>query len=604
MDDELRSGYEAGAAVPPAGQPTPPLGNPVAPPAAPPPATPQLGKPMYGEPAAGAPGQAGEVRPPVPPAGPAPLYGSLPAPGAQPAQAQSGQPPAQPLQPPGALQPWWPAAPGLEAGPGAAGWPPGGQPGWAPYGGPPPWSSPVGPSPYAAPLAGQPPAVAAGGSGRSGGPPPFYAQHQGYSAPQGPYGWTYSAGAAESTTMRRRRSRTGVATLLAGVALLAGGLGAALGVVFSGNSSPGAATAGGSAPPPGRGQGNNLSPFGSSGRSGGSPATSGNNNAVRNIANEVDPAVVDINVEDAIAGPAAGTGMIISSSGYVLTNNHVIDQATTVQVTVAGHASAYPAKVVGYDAAQDVALVKIEGVSGLPTVRFGDSSSVSVGDSVVAIGNALGQGGPPTVVSGSVTALGRTITAGDEVTGVPETLHGVIQTDAQIQPGDSGGPLVDAKGRVIGMDTANASSEAGTVLGFAIPIDRARSIAEQIIAGKAGGGVAIGLSAFLGIDVSNGSNGGGGGLLPFGSSGVSGQNGAGQVSGVTVSNVISNSPAAQAGMQGGDVITSIDGKPTPTFAALHKQIQGHQPGQKITIGFVDETGASHTVTVVLSGIPY
>ncbi len=413
-------------------------------------------------------------------------------------------------------------------------------------------------------------------------------------------------------------------TVLAGVALLAGGLGAGLGIAFGGKGSTNTADSGpsgfnGGVGGGGRANGGSGNGFngglpgtGSSGTTGSTlPATSGNNSTVRNIANQVDPAVVDINVDDANAGPAAGTGMILTSSGYVLTNNHVIDQSTNVEVTVGGRTSSYPARVIGYDDTKDVAVVKIEGLSGLPTVDLGNSSSVSVGDTVVAIGNALGQGGPPTVVSGTVTALGRTISAGDEVTGVPETLHNVIQTDAEIQPGDSGGPLVDAKGQVIGMDTAAASSESGSTLGFAIPINEARTIAAQIMSGRSGGGVTIGLAAFLGIDVDNNANGsagggaaGGGGIFPFGSSGDSGNSGPPPVSGVTISNVVSDSPAAQAGLQGGDVITSIDGKSTPNFTALHDDIQVHEPGQKITVGYVDDTGRTHSVTVVLTGIPY
>jgi S1-C subfamily serine protease len=382
---------------------------------------------------------------------------------------------------------------------------------------------------------------------------------------------------------------------------VAGGLGAGLGIAFGGGGSTPASSRSGVS---GRSGSSGLSiPSGNSGAfsTPGStlPATSGNGRLAQRIANAVDPAVVDINVEDATAGPAAGTGMIVTSSGYVLTNNHVIDSAMSIEVTVAGHSSSYPAKVVGYDATDDVAVIKIEGVSGLPTVSFGDSSSATIGETVVAVGNALGQGGPPTVVSGTITALGRTISAGDEVTDGSETLHNLIQSDADIQPGDSGGPLVDSRGQVIGMDTAAASAESGSTLGFSIPINEARLLAAQMMSGKAGNGVSIGLAAFLGINAESTANGGGVGV-----SGTSGTSGT-PASGVAIASVIQGSPAAQAGLQGGDVITAIDGKSTLTFTDLHDDIQAHLPGQQISVTYEDYyTGTSHTAEITLAGIPY
>lgn len=172
-----------------------------------------------------------------------------------------------------------------------------------------------------------------------------------------------------------------------------------------------------------------------------------------------------------------GTGMIITSHGEVITNNHVIADAKSISVKVPGHSGTYSATVVGTDPTDDVALLQLHGISNLPTVTFGHFSHVVVGESVLAIGNALGLGGSPTVTSGIVSALGRTVSASDPVTGLNETLTNMIQTDAPINPGNSGGPLVNMKGHVIGMDTAAATSAgagngSAQDIGFAIPVNR------------------------------------------------------------------------------------------------------------------------------------
>src|SRR2546430_1371194 len=167
------------------------------------------------------------------------------------------------------------------------------------------------------------------------------------------------------------------------------------------------------------------------------------------IAAKVSPAIVDVNT--ALGnGAAAGTGMLISSTGEILTNNHVVNGSTSITVTVQGRSQKYSAHVVGVDISQDIAVIQIDGsVSGLPTVKFADSSSLKVGDTVVALGNALGRGGAPNVTSGQITALDQTITASSGGSG-SETLNGMIQSDAVIYEGDSGGALVNASGQVVG----------------------------------------------------------------------------------------------------------------------------------------------------------
>ncbi len=169
-----------------------------------------------------------------------------------------------------------------------------------------------------------------------------------------------------------------------------------------------------------------------------------------------------VNLVSAVSGgEAAGTGIIISSSGLALTNNHVVASSTEMQAELNGNGEYHPVKVLGYDIEHDVALVQIEGVSDLPVASLGDSSSVQVGDAIVALGNAGGKGGDPTVVSGSVTGTDQQITASDQDGSNAETLRGLVQIDANIQPGDSGGPLVDADGKVVGMNAAASSGNGG-----------------------------------------------------------------------------------------------------------------------------------------------
>ena len=171
----------------------------------------------------------------------------------------------------------------------------------------------------------------------------------------------------------------------------------------------------------------------------------------------------------AIRGDALGTGIVLTSNGEILTNNHVINGATSVSVTDIGNGKTYKATVVGYDVSQDIAVLQLSGASGLTTASTGDSSSVSVGDSVVALGNAGGVGGTPWVAAGSVTALNQSITASDESSGSSERLTGLIETNADIQAGDSGGPLVNSHGQVIAMDTAASATTSSAATGTAAP---------------------------------------------------------------------------------------------------------------------------------------
>jgi S1-C subfamily serine protease len=315
------------------------------------------------------------------------------------------------------------------------------------------------------------------------------------------------------------------------------------------------------------------------------------------IASKVDPAVVDIDTLVASGGRtvrAAGTGMIVTSSGQVLTNNHVIQGATSIKVTLTSDGSTYPGSVIGADPAADVALVQIQGKSGLPTVTLADSSTVSIGQPVVAIGNALGQGGAPSVTDGTITALDQSITAGGEG-GPPEQLSGLIQSDAPISPGDSGGPLVNSASQVIGMITAGTSGRSQRSVsrtGYAIPSSTATDVVNHL---RAGGGSAptptpatATQTGYLGVEVSD--------LDPATAS----QLGLGVNSGALVGAVVPGSPAARAGITARSAITAVDGTAVASSADLGSALHGHTAGQSVKVTWVDGSG-SHTATVTLVG---
>ncbi len=312
------------------------------------------------------------------------------------------------------------------------------------------------------------------------------------------------------------------------------------------------------------------------------------------VAKKVDPGLVDINTVLGYQGEqAAGTGIVLTADGMILTNNHVVEGATSIKVTDIGNGRTYAATVVGYDRTKDVAVLQLRGASGLPTASLGDSSKVTTGTAVAGIGNAGGAGGTPSVATGTVTALNQSITASDDSGSTSEQLSGLIQTNANIQPGDSGGALVNGTGQVIGMDTAaSASSQNGEGLqnayrpggqgqqsqgatqGYAIPIDEAISLAHQIIAGQGSSTVHIGQSAFLGVSVS----------------------GAGQ-SGAEIIGEVANGPAQQAGLVAGDVITSVDDTEVASANSLTNLMDTAHPGQQLTVGYTDAAGQQHTVTV-------
>jgi S1-C subfamily serine protease len=316
------------------------------------------------------------------------------------------------------------------------------------------------------------------------------------------------------------------------------------------------------------------------------------------IAAQTDPGLVDVvsTLGYQQAG-AAGTGLVLTSSGEVLTNNHVINGATSIKVTDIGNGRTYQAKVVGYDQTKDVAVLQLQGASGLQTVNLGDSSTVAVGQKVVALGNAEGRGGTPSIVTGKVTGLNSAITASEEGSGTSERLSGLINHNAPIQPGDSGGPLVDRAGKVVGINTAGSSAnttayqsaQTTATSAFAIPINQALSIARQIEAGDASATVHIGATGFLGVEVSSASNAATQGV-PSGS-------------GAAIAGVLPGGAAEKAGITAGDVITSVDGQPVSSPSALQAAMERHRPGDSVRIGWTDQSGQAQSASVTLATGP-
>ena len=282
---------------------------------------------------------------------------------------------------------------------------------------------------------------------------------------------------------------------------------------------------------------------------------------------------------------ATGTGMVLTSSGTILTNNHVIRGATRITVLVPETNRTYTAKVVGYAVTDDVAVLRLDGASELATVKT-SGSKVSVGDPVTALGNGGGTGRLHSV-TGEITTLRRTITVRDDARGAVR-LAGVMGASAEVEPGDSGGPLFNSADAVIGMNTAGTSgyaSRSGTQA-YAIPIARALSIVKQIEAGRSSTRIHIGATPFLGISIASSSS-----------------NGDFTTPGAVVASVVRGGPAANAGVAPGDVITAIDGRAISSSSSITAAILAKKPGAKVTIRITDRTGAARSATVTLASGP-
>ena len=313
-----------------------------------------------------------------------------------------------------------------------------------------------------------------------------------------------------------------------------------------------------------------------------SPNTSNNGNrGTEAIANKVRPAIVDINTTLG-NGQAAGTGMIISSTGEILTNNHVVNGSSSISVNIEGRSGGYSAHVVGVNVSQDVAVIQIDAsISRLPTVTFADSSTLQVGDSVVAVGNALGRGGVPPATEGNVTALNQTITA-SEGRSSAETLSGMIQSDAPIYEGDSGGALVNTSGQVVGMITAGQAQgfrSAASDVGYSVSSNTAVREVNRIRAHEQAADLTYGQVGYLGVSVQDATG-----------------------SGALVVGVQSGSPAASAGLTAGSVITKIGGTTVTSSDSLGTAIRSHRPGDRVSVSWTTQAGTTRSATVTLGGV--
>lgn len=325
------------------------------------------------------------------------------------------------------------------------------------------------------------------------------------------------------------------------------------------------------------GNGQNYRGYGQ-GYDGGSPTTS---TVEANPATATESkGVVLIDTELSYAGAAgAGTGIVLTANGEVLTNYHVVEGATKITVTLASTGASYAATVVGHSTTSDVAVLQLQDAGGLQTASI-DEDPVSTGDAVTAVGNAGGTG-TLTAADGKVTDLSASITTASEGSVASETLHGLIETNADVVPGDSGGPLLDAEGEVVGIDTAASS---GTQIdGYAIPITQALSVVQQIQDGKQSSTVRIGAAAFLGVQLTE-------------------QTGS-AVAGVPVAGVVSGTAANALGLRTGDTVTAIDSISVSSAAQLSSAIAAHRPGEDVKVTWVDASGTEHTRTTTLTASP-
>jgi serine protease Do len=315
------------------------------------------------------------------------------------------------------------------------------------------------------------------------------------------------------------------------------------------------------------------------------PATSAA--APADTAAPVQPAVVQIDTTiDYQNAFGMGAGFVLSPGGEVLTNYHVVQGADVITAHNVGTGRNFPVDLIGYDRGHDIALVQLRGAAGLPTAPLGNSDQVAVGDQVVTIGNAGGLGSPPTHESGNVTDLNRTIDAKDALTGASDKLTGLIEVAANVRAGDSGGPLVNGAGQVVGVTTAATVNYrfAPGGEGFAIPINQALAIADQIRSRVPSESVHIGPPTLLGVGVAASEQ-------PEGAPGV------------VIREALRGGPAEQAGLVGGDVLTSIDGTPLDSATTLTYVLDRHYPGDVVDLMWIDGAGQQRTGKATLTAGP-
>lgn len=296
------------------------------------------------------------------------------------------------------------------------------------------------------------------------------------------------------------------------------------------------------------------------------------------------PAIKALADIDAVAATGnvegAGTGIVLSASGEVLTNNHVIEGASSIRVTDEGNHRAYRAIVVGYDRSQDIAVLQLANASGLTTANLGTSTNVARGEKIVAAGNAEGAGGTPHLARGQVLSTRQSIIAENQIRGSSERLRGLIEVNAAVVPGYSGGALLDGNGEVIGMVTAgwkNFQSQSVSTSGYAIPINSALTVAQLIEAGRASTTIHVGHTPSMGVAVG----------MPI------------RGTGAQITATVTRGPAARAGLRVADTITSLDGQPVRSPEGLTEALLLEMPGTAVQVNYLDPSGTVHTATVVL-----
>ena len=297
----------------------------------------------------------------------------------------------------------------------------------------------------------------------------------------------------------------------------------------------------------------------------------------------VEPAVVQIDTTiDYQHAIGAGTGFVLNPNGEILTNFHVVQGADTITAHNVGTGQSFGADLIGYDRTHDIALLQLRGAGGLPVAPLGNSSSIVIGEPAVAIGNA-NPGSPPTLEPGTITRLDRTIDAKDALTGSSDELTGLIEVAANVRAGDSGGPLVNGAGQVIGVITAATVNYrfAPGGKGFAIPINQALGVADQIRSRAPSDTVHIGPPTLLGVGVAAGDQG------P-------------EVPGVIIREALRGGPAEAAGLVSGDVLTTIDGAPLDSATTLTRVLDRHYPGDVVDLTWIDRSGQQRTGKAMLA----
>jgi S1-C subfamily serine protease len=339
------------------------------------------------------------------------------------------------------------------------------------------------------------------------------------------------------------------------------------------------------------------------------------------ISARINPSVVDVTATLTYDDEtASGTGFVVDTkTGFILTNNHVIRDATEVSVTVPSTGQSYPVQIVGADVSADIAVLEIKPVPGLTAAPIGDSATLDAGDKVISFGNQAGAGGSPAVATGAISGTGRTIQAADGASGFSETLHEMLATTAKIEPGDSGGPLAGSAGTVVGVDTAAGTG--GTTTGYAIPINAAMAAERQIAEGRPGPGISLGVNGFLGVVLGSSKasspamqraqdHGRGTGAANSPGNCVSTESDvltptaiAPVRAGALVMGVLCGTGAASAGIASGDVITEAAGRRIGSPNELTAIVNGTRPGSVVSVTWVSRSGTLRTSQVRLSAAP-